>query len=62
MSHNYGAHVLQLLKPMPWNPCFTTREATVVRNCTLQLESSHRVLQLEKAHMQQWRPSTAINK
>ena len=57
MSHNYGVHVLQLLKPMPWNPCFTTREATAVRNCTLKLDSSHRVLQLEKAHMSSGGPA-----
>ena len=53
VSHNCGAHVLQLLKPVPWSPCFTAREATAVRKWTLQLE---------KACMQQWRPSTAINK
>ena len=54
------------------NPCASTAEATHLEPVcapqqekpqrearTLQLESSPRLLQLEKAHMQQWTPSAA---
>ena len=47
VSHNYWAHVLQQEKPQQWGAHAP------------QLESNLCSPQLEKAHMQQQRPSTA---
>ena len=48
--HSYWARAPQQEKPPQWEAC------------GLQLESSPHSLQLEKAYMQQRRPSTATNK
>ena len=50
-SHNYWAWVPQLLKPLCLEPVLCNKR-------------SHRSLQLEEAHTQQWRPNAAkkINK
>ena len=50
VCHNYWVHALQKGKPPQWE------------TCALQLERSSSALQLEKAHVQQQRPSVAKNK
>ena len=78
VSHSYRAHVPQLLKPIHhnyWSPHTTTtearmprahalqqREATTMRSLHTATKSSSCSPQLEKAHVQQWRPNTAKNK
>ena len=56
-SRNYQAHGLQLLKLSLLEP--STREATAMRSLCTTTKSSPCSLPLEKAHVQQWRPSTA---
>ena len=53
-SHNYWAHIPELLKPK------CPRAHAPQQEKSLQWEAH--TLQLEKACMQQWRPSTAKNK
>ena len=43
-------HAVQQEKPLPWE------------TCALQLEKSPFLPQLEKVHVQQWRPSAATDK
>ena len=67
VRHNYWACALEpashnCWSPCAWSPCSTTREATAMRSPRTATKSSPRSLQLEKAHMQQWRPNTAKNK
>ena len=50
MCHNYGGHMLQLLKLVPWNPCSAT-EATVEKLC-ISMKSHPHWPQLEKACVQ----------
>ena len=57
---NYGARVLQLLKPAQ-SPCSATREATAMRSPRATTKGSPRSLRLEKVHMQQQRPNAAKN-
>ena len=48
---------------MPQDNCALPQEKpSQWEDHALQLESSPRLPQLEKAHVQQWRPSTAKNK
>ena len=69
-SHNYWAHVLQLLKPAHCNywspraqsPCSATREATIMRSPRTATKSSPQSPQLEKTLAQQPRPNAAKNK
>ena len=61
-KHNYWARVPQLLKPACPEPCYATRKATAMRSMHTTMKSSSRSLQLEKAHVQQWRPNAAKNK
>ena len=49
-NHSYWACAPYREKPLQWE------------TCALQLESNPCLLQLEKAHMKQQRPSTAKNK
>ena len=56
MNHNW-ARVLQPLKPAQ-HP-LQQEKPPQWEACTPQLESSPCSLQLEKAHVQQWRPNTA---
>jgi len=56
VSHDYWAHALQLLKP--------AHRGSVLRNKRSHCKRSLRITmknlpQLEKVHMQQWRPTTA---
>ena len=52
VHHSYEAH-------MPYSPCSATREANAMRNHVPQLESSPSSPQLQKACVQQQRPSAA---
>ena len=62
-SHNYWAHIPELLKPKCPRARAPQQEKSLQWGAhTLQLESSPRSLQLEKACMQQQRPSTAKTK
>ena len=61
-SHNYWAHEPQLLSLCTYSPCFTAREATAMRSPRTAMKSSPCLPQLEKACMQQRRPSTVKNK
>ena len=60
---NYWARVLQLLRPVRLEPMLRNkrshREATTMRSPCTATKSSPRLPQLEKAHMQQRRPSAA---
>ena len=53
--HNYWG-------PRAWSPCSTTREATTGESLCTPAKSSPCSLQLEKARVQQQRPSTATNR
>ena len=53
VSYNYGS-------PCTWSLC--SREATAMRSLCAAVKSSPNLLQPEKAHVQQRRPSTAKNK
>ena len=59
-SHNYWAHVTQLLKPTSLEPV-ATRKATTIRSPCTASKSSSGSQQLEKPHAQQWRPNAAKN-
>ena len=62
MCHNYWAHMAQVLKPVPPRVCAPQQERPPQwEACAPRLESSPCLPQLEKAHMQQQRPSTAKN-
>ena len=62
-SHNYWACMTQLLKPMCPTAHILQQEKPVQWEAHApQLESSPHLLQLEKAYVQQWRPSAAKNK
>ena len=62
-SCNYWAHVLQLLKPACPRACAPQQEKPPQWEAwALQLKSNPHSWQLEKTHVQQWRPSTAKNK
>ena len=50
VSHNY------------WSPCSATRQATAMRGPCTATKSGPRLLQLERAHVQQWRPKNAAKK
>ena len=64
------AHTPQLLSPCTTNTevcapralCSTTREAIAMRNSHTTMKSSPCSPQLEKAHVQQWRPKAAKKK
>ena len=57
VHHNYWAFVLQPLKPMCREPVLHKREVTALRSSGTATKSSPHLLQLEKTHAQQWRPS-----
>ena len=59
MSHNYGAHELQILKPT--HPRAHPREATTMRSPKATMKNSPHSLQLEKVRAQQLSPSIAKN-
>ena len=64
VHHNYGAHALESVSCNYWShvtysPCSATREATTVGSPHTAAKSSPHSLQLEKACIQQWRPTTA---
>ena len=61
-SHNYWAHAPQLLKPMCSRACMLQLLKPVCLEPMLWNKRSPRTPQLEKAHMQQRRPSTAKKK
>ena len=61
-SHNYWAHVLQLLKPEYLRARAPQGKPPQWEARTPQVESSPHSLQLEKACVQQQRPTTAKNK
>ena len=61
-SHNYWACVPQLLKLAPLESVLHTREATTMRSLSTAMKSSPRLLQLEKARVQQRRSNAAKNK
>ena len=52
----------QLLSLRVWSLCSTTREAATVRGPRTAMKSGPHLPQLEKAHAQKRRPSTAKNK
>ena len=60
--HNYWVHVLQLLKPVCLEPVLSKQEKPPQEAWALQGRVVPRSLQLEKAQVQQWRPSAAKNK
>ena len=63
MSHNYWAHVLQLLKPICPRACAPQQgEATAMRSPCITTKSGPHSPQLETASEHQQRPSTTINK
>ena len=55
------AHELQLLKPLPLEPVLHNNRNHRNENCTTMRRSAH-LRQLEKACVQQQRPSTTKNK
>ena len=57
VCHNYCARVPQLLKPTRLEPVLCNKRSP----CTTTKSSPHSP-QLEKAHVQQWRPNAANNK
>ena len=61
-SHNYWAHMPQLLKPTCLEPMLHKREATAMRSLHTATKSSPRSPQLKKACTQQRRHNTAKNK
>ena len=61
-SHNYWTHVPQLLKPTCLEPVLRNKRSHPVRSPRATMKSSPCLLQLEKAHAQQWRPNSAKNK
>ena len=61
-SHNYWAHVLQLLKPVCPRACAPQGEATAMRRLCITTKSGPHSPQLETASEHQQRPSTTINK
>ena len=65
--HNYWASGLEsescsLWSPCAWSLCSVTRKATAMRSPCTTTNSSPGLSQLEKAHVQPWRPSTAESK
>ena len=54
LRHSYWAHTPRA--------CALQREAPAVRSPSTEMKSGPSSLQLEKAHMQEWRPCTAINR
>ena len=65
--HNYWASGLEsescnLWSPCTWSLCSITRKATAMRSPCTTTNSSPGLPQLEKAHVQPWRPSTAKSK
>ena len=63
MSHNYWAHVLQLLKPICPRACAPQQgEAIAMRSPCITTKSGPHSPQLETASEHQQRPSTTINK
>ena len=70
VHHNYWACALEptshnYWSPRAWSLCSATREATAMRSLCTTTKSSllpHCSLQLDKAHMQQWRPNAAKKK
>ena len=64
-SHNYWGHALQLSRTVCLEPVLHNKEATTMRSQGTTMKSSPHLPQLEKAQVQQWRPTTAdkyINK
>ena len=64
MYHNYWAQALECGSRNCWSLCIqklysAMREATTVRNPWLTRKSNPNLLQLVKAHAQQWRPRIA---
>ena len=62
MSHNYPICVPHLLKPTHLEPALHSKGGPEMRSLCTTTKSSPRLLQIEKAHAKQWRPSTAKNK
>ena len=60
-SHSCRAHELQPLKHSHVEPCSATREAPAMRSPHTTAKDSPHSPQLEKARVQQQRPSTAKN-
>ena len=61
VSHNYGARVWNYWRPHAQCACSATREATAVRKLSAAAREQPSLATPEKAHSQQWRPSTATN-
>ena len=62
LYHHHWARALPLLSFMCLQPGLHKREATAIRSLCTAMKSSPCSPWLKKAHMQQWRPSTAKNK
>ena len=60
--HKYWAHVPQLLKPACLEPTLRNKRSHCNETPCSPTKSSPRSPQLEKAHVQQWRPDAAKNK
>ena len=63
MRHNYWSCTLEPTGHNYWgpraqSPCSTTREAIAMRSPCTATKSSPRLPELEKAHVQQWRPKS----
>ena len=61
VSHNYGACVQNYWWPHAQCTYSAAREATAVRKLSTAAQEQPSLATPEKAHPQQWRPSTAIN-
>ena len=61
-SHNYWAHVPQLLKPARLEPVLHNKRGRCTEKPRHHSEEQPHSLQLEQVHTQQRRPSTAKNK
>ena len=59
---NHWAHALTCQSLCALSLCSATREASTTRSPRAAAKSSPRLPQLEKAHVQRWRPSTAKKK
>ena len=62
VSHNYWAHVPQLLKPEQLEPVLHNKRSHRNEKPAHHNEELPRLPQLEKACVQQWRPNAVKNK
>ena len=62
MSHSYWAHVPQLLKPVHLEPVLHNKRSHLNEKPAHRNEEQPPLDELEKAHMQKWRPNAAKNK